>query len=1032
MKNNRDLNNFPLIFKFPPASALVSGTKDKTLCDIFEEQVRQTPGEIALIDRENNRSITYEYLNTRAGQLAKMLMARGVTSNTTVGIMQAPSLDLMVGILGILKVGAAYVYVNPGYPEDRILWILHHCCVSVLLTNIDVIDNKSFTFLLGIQSGKFQPYVTSARPQVLDFEGIPIPDRSLVDYEKYNRYIGQALGKNTITVQATRGCPYKCAYCHKIWPKRHVVRSAEHIFDEIKRYYEIGVRRFSFIDDIFNLNNENSSRFFELIIVNGLDLQLFFPNGMRGDILTKEYIDLMVEAGTVNLGLALETASPRLQKLIHKNMDISKLWENISYLCKKYPNVILDLFTMHGFPSETKEEAMKTLDFIKRIQWVHFPFVFLLKIYPNTEMAKLAVEQGISEDAIIKSESLFFHQLATELQFEKSFTIKYQADFLNNYFFLKERLLYVLPYQMKILTEDEIVQKYNSYLPGKINNFAELLEFVGIREHELDINLLKNKKDITISGLNRRIEKMFPTPQPDSDALRILLLDLTQYFSSKNYQFHELVEPPLGLMYLAAYLKKEFTARVQVKIAKSGIDFDGYSQLKKEIEGFKPDLIGIRTLNVYRDFFHQTAAVIRQLGIRVPIVSGGPYSTSSYETLLQDPAIDLAVLGEGEVTFAELVGKILANGKKLPSEDILKEIKGIAFVPKEEKSREKCIKKILFPGLFDNSLPRELLPKHNYAQRPTKPTDTAAVTFAFNKTGKAFGMMMDHLTLIDYLSKGYPWINVDGSIELFEWLILEKNRKKIEKQKEYWLNQLKEGIPRLNLPPGHKDPETGNFQVKHWNFEIGLEESTGLRELACRENVPLHTLLLGLYYILLYKLTRQEDIVVGVAIETGHTPESPGIPRCLTPFTYKVAVRNRTAREKNFSQFLEEVKEENIRTDESQDYPIELLMDEEVFEVMFAFIKKNPRFVEVGEEALITNHQLVFIAADEGKQLHFHVLYNAGIFKRTTIIRYMNGFKEILDFLLSNDHRQLKLEDFKITGDFIDQNLEIPTINFNF
>ena len=150
------------------------------------------------------------------------------------------------------------------------------------------------------------------------FDNMPNPDRSLVDNEKYNQYIGQVMAKHCITIQATRGCPYKCAYCHKIWPKTHVVRSAENIFSEVLIYYKMGFRRFAFIDDIFNLNRNNSKRFFELVIKNKIKIQMFFPNGMRGDILTREYIDLMVKAGVVNIAVALETGSPRLQKLIEK------------------------------------------------------------------------------------------------------------------------------------------------------------------------------------------------------------------------------------------------------------------------------------------------------------------------------------------------------------------------------------------------------------------------------------------------------------------------------------------------------------------------------------------------------------------------------------------------------------------------------------------------------------------------------------------------------------------------------------------
>ena len=123
---------------------------------------------------------------------------------------------------------------------------------------------------------------TESRPPISDFDGIPFPDRTLIDSEKYNRYIGQAMVKNCMALQATRGCPYRCLYCFKIWANKHVARSAENLLEEIKPFYEIGVSRFSFIDDVFNLNMKNSSRFFELIIKNNINAQFFFPAGLRG------------------------------------------------------------------------------------------------------------------------------------------------------------------------------------------------------------------------------------------------------------------------------------------------------------------------------------------------------------------------------------------------------------------------------------------------------------------------------------------------------------------------------------------------------------------------------------------------------------------------------------------------------------------------------------------------------------------------------------------------------------------------------
>ena len=55
--------------------------------------------------------------------------------------------------------------------------------------------------------------LTKTRNQINDLDTLPIYDRSLVDYSKYNKNIGHAGVKYSMAVQATRGCPYRCFYC---------------------------------------------------------------------------------------------------------------------------------------------------------------------------------------------------------------------------------------------------------------------------------------------------------------------------------------------------------------------------------------------------------------------------------------------------------------------------------------------------------------------------------------------------------------------------------------------------------------------------------------------------------------------------------------------------------------------------------------------------------------------------------------------------------------------------------------------------
>lgn len=392
---------------------------DKTLHRLIEEQVDKSPDAVAVFHKGN--TLTYRQLNEKANRMAGLLRAKGMGAGSIVGLLMERSTDMVVAMLSVIKAGAAYLPIDPAAPRNRVLAILKDSRASLLITQTGhpLKDAFSYTALQGLNDRLIKPFYTPPRKQIKDLDRLPIPNRSLVDYEKYNQYIGQVMVKNVISLQTARGCPYDCAYCSKIWSRKHVFRSADDIFAELQLYYDMGIRRFSIFDDIFNVNRENGLKLFKKVIDSGMKIQFFFPNGMRGDLLDKEYIDMAVEAGLCATALALETASPRMQKLINKNLNLDIFRENVEYFCKKHPHVILELFSMHGFPTETEAEARMTMDFIKAQRWLHFPYVFILKIYPNTEMAELAMNHGVHREDILKSEDLAFHELSPTSPFKR-------------------------------------------------------------------------------------------------------------------------------------------------------------------------------------------------------------------------------------------------------------------------------------------------------------------------------------------------------------------------------------------------------------------------------------------------------------------------------------------------------------------------------------------------------------------------------------------------------------------------------------
>ncbi len=106
---------------------------DACIQPLFETQVARTPAAVAVIG-EGER-LTYRQLNDRANQLAHHLQALGVAPEEPVGLYMERSLEMVVGLLGILKAGGVYVPLDPAYPAERLAFMLDDTRVQVLLTH---------------------------------------------------------------------------------------------------------------------------------------------------------------------------------------------------------------------------------------------------------------------------------------------------------------------------------------------------------------------------------------------------------------------------------------------------------------------------------------------------------------------------------------------------------------------------------------------------------------------------------------------------------------------------------------------------------------------------------------------------------------------------------------------------------------------------------------------------------------------------------------------------------------------------------
>ena len=92
--------------------------KDITVHELFEEQAERNPDKIAL--RFEDKTLTYRELNEKANRLARLLRSKGIHVDQIVGLMLQRSIDMIVGILGVMKAGAAYLPIDTEYPAERV------------------------------------------------------------------------------------------------------------------------------------------------------------------------------------------------------------------------------------------------------------------------------------------------------------------------------------------------------------------------------------------------------------------------------------------------------------------------------------------------------------------------------------------------------------------------------------------------------------------------------------------------------------------------------------------------------------------------------------------------------------------------------------------------------------------------------------------------------------------------------------------------------------------------------------------------
>ena len=306
-----------------------------------------------------------------------------------------------------------------GYTEDCLLDPSIDAAVrnEGELTFLELVEaagrGNSFAGIAGLSYKKDGNIVHNPpREYIADLDSLPMPDWKMVDLGRYSGYVPQSPflhDHKYANMVTSRGCPFNCTFCHNIMGKKFRAHSPERVIDEMRYLKEtLGIKNIEISDDAFNIDPDRAKAIMRGIIDSALELRLFLSNGVGANALDEELIGLMHRAGVRYLCVAVETASPRLQRAIKKNVDLEKTRKISSLLVES--GIFVNGLFIFGLPGETLKELWLTIKYLWSLP-IHACMISFCIGYEGTELAReLPKEKLVSPE----NDTVSFHSARPE------------------------------------------------------------------------------------------------------------------------------------------------------------------------------------------------------------------------------------------------------------------------------------------------------------------------------------------------------------------------------------------------------------------------------------------------------------------------------------------------------------------------------------------------------------------------------------------------------------------------------------------
>lgn len=1016
--------------------------KDKTISQLFEEQVEKTPDSIALVF--GNEQLTYRELNERANSLANYLRNKKIGRNDIVGIMVNRSLEMIVSILAVLKSGACYIPIDPEYPQDRIEYMLDNSNSKMLLTFEKLQDKVNFDNKLFVELSN-ELYNSNKS----NLENINEPDDLA-----YIIYTSGSTGKPKGVMLIHKALSNLTNYCNNY---------VEYLRDDKYRAI-VSVTTVSF--DIF---------IFETLISLQKGLKLVVANEEEQTI--PRLLNVLIEKNSVEI---IQTTPSRMQLLVNNIEDIptlSKL-KFITLAGEQLPTSLVTelkeignpiIYNGYG-PSETT--VFSTLTDVTRHKQITIGHpldntqIYILNSDLNICPIEVPGEIYISGDGVghgyLNNQDLTNKNYIKNI-FSNENQVLYKTGDLGYYRNNGEIMcLGRCDNQVKIRglrieleeIENEILNFENidncvvvkkisqegheflcAYFTSSskinVNNVRGLLQsklpkymvpqyFVELDEIPYTPNGKIDRKKLPMPNIETKNKEII-LPRNDTDKILIdLLKDMinVQNIGIED-SFFELGGDSLTAINLCTKIYSKFNVQIFVKdILENPIIKDLSDLIVSRITSDKP--IKLKRLEkVGKAEYYPVSSAQKRIYYSTKKISEGNLVYNVSGALLVDSLLESEKIKNA---FSKIIDLHPAFRTRfiLKEEELFQEIVDVENIDIDIfNDSERNLNKIVnaFPQPFD--LSKAPLLRVNVVFLDDQKTLILLDTHHIIMDGISLNILMRDFC------KLYNNENIETSkfnyVDYSVWENDYLNSTEVNFYDKYWSSVCSNtDIPALNLPYDFPASSTKNYNGDRISYIMTNNTFDKLQELSKSLNVSEYTLFLTALYILLYKYTSQTDLIVASPVSGRNFDE---ISNVIGMFVNNIILRENINIDSSVSELLKEVQSTVNNAISNQPYPYELIAKKlnnnpSLLDVVFTYQNNKKDKYKIGD----SNLELISADTKTSKfniwleiipdTFTFNLEYNCDLFKKETIESLLMHYIYILDQLPVNI--DAKIDDLEI------------------